>query len=216
MPNLEAPQMEARAATLEQLLAVDLPPLFVRELLDTAPNLYYGTAEADYLLGHVRRALFETKVRNLGVEHGLTVTMESPEKGGCQHVRLSVGRFTFTVCHVAAYDGFPVHSESREQYSEINQHLAQGQLFPVESQPKSEQIYGVIVHAGIRDDFRGISIGFPNNKFTDWVQRPTDLRNIADMQMYQPQQDTRKQIQSTEPKWKSTAEGAAANQGDKK
>ena len=145
-------------------------------MLGIAPNLYrdahdtvynnpvIGKPEADYLLGHQRRALFEAATRNLGVEHGLKVGMEQPEKGGCEHVKIIVGPFGLTASHIAWPAGFPRISRSREQYASINEHLSQNQLFPIESDPRDEQIYGVIVHTeipGRRMNYTRCQSGFP-------------------------------------------------------
>lgn len=105
--------MTEPALPLNQLLATHIPPGFIRAFLEIAPNLYrdayetvhnnpvIGKPEADYLLGHQRRALFEAATRNLGVENGLKVGMEQPEKGGCEHVKIVVGPFGLTASHIA-------------------------------------------------------------------------------------------------------------------
>ncbi len=204
---------------LNQLLATHIPPGFIRAFLEIAPNLYrdafdtvynnpvIGKPEADYLLGHQRRALFEAATRTLCVEHGLKVGMEQPEKGGCEHVKIVVGPFGLTASHIAGPGGFPRISRSREQYASINEHLSQNQLFPVESNPGDEQIYGIIVHSevpGKKNEFHSLSIGFPNHNFTAWVQEPTELIEILEIQerLYRKTEDLQAQVQKTDPVWK--------------
>jgi hypothetical protein len=211
--------MTLPTSTLAELLATDVPPEFVRALLDITPNLYrdayaavyqnpcFGKPEADYLLGHHRRAMFEAALRNLAAKHGLRVIMAKCEKGGCEHVRVVAGRFSLTACHVGGRGSFPRHSHSREQYSLINEHLSQGQLFPVQSTPKDAELYGIIVHTealGRKDKLQSVCIGFPNHEFDKWIQNPTDLRDVADIQqpMYQQAEDLQAVVQNTEPEWK--------------
>jgi len=207
------------ALPLNQLLATHMPPGFIRALLEITPNLYLdaydtvhnnpvlGKPEADYLLGHQRRALFEAATRNLGVEHGLKIEMEQPEKGGCKHVKIIVGPFGLTASHIAWPGGFPRISRSREQYASINEHLSQNQLFPVESNPRNKQIYGIIIHTeipGKKNEFHSLSIGFPNHNFTAWVQEPTEFIEILEMQerLYRKPEDLQAQVQKSDPVWK--------------
>lgn len=208
--------------TLTQLLISDLPPGFVRAVLDQFPLIYseahevvhnnpdYGKPEAEYLLGHQRRALGEASLRNLAVEHGLKVEMLKPEKGGCEHVMITVGRFKFTLCHVASQGAFPKSSPCREQYSLINEHLSQGQLFPIESDPSDADIYAVLVHTGVpgkNSNFKSIAVGFPNHTFDAWLDAPINLLDISDLQgrRYQQKEDLQQQVQSPRPEWKKNA-----------
>lgn len=211
--------MTELALPLNQLLASHISPAFIREFIGIAPNLYHdaydtvynnpviGKPEADYLLGHQRRALFEAATRNLAVEHGLKVGMEQSEKGGCEHVKIVFGPFGLTTSHIACPSGFPRISRSREQYAAINEHLSQNQLFPIESNPRDEQIYGIIVHTevpGRKNEFHSLSIGFPNHNFTAWVQQPTEFIEILDIQdrLYRKSEDLQAQVQKSEPVWK--------------
>jgi hypothetical protein len=216
--------MDHRNATLDGLLAADLPSGFVCALLDLTPNLYrdayaavyenpvFGIPEADYMLGHERRARFEAMLRDVAVKHGLKVAMERSKdeddrEHGCQHVRVFAGRFTFTACHVSSPGGFPRYSRTREQYSLINEHASQGQLFPVVSDPKKSDLYGVIVHTETRrkkEELQSIAIGFPNHEFNAWIQEPIDFRYITAIQqgMFQKPEDLQAAIQNNEPEWK--------------
>lgn len=218
-PNSVACTMTDHSPTLSQILVTDLPPGFVRSLIARFPLIYndayaavynnpdYGKPEADYLLGHYRRALAEATLRNHGVEHRLKVRMEKSEHGGCEHVRVVAGRLSLTICHITSQGAFPRYSHSREQYSLINQHLSQRQLFPVDSEPRNADLYGIILHTeipGQKDKFKSLSVGFPNHEFNAWVQEPIDLLDISDIQSrkFQKQEDLQRQVQDTNPKWK--------------
>ena len=226
--------MNQNALPLDLLLADDLPPGFVRALLDRTHEKYktsydavhknqaLGEDEANYLLGHQRRGEFETMLRNTAVEHRLPVQMERSKdeedrEHGCKYVRVFAGRFHFTACHVISPHGFPRHSRGREQYSKINEHAAQGDLFPLPSHPEEANLYGVIVHteyAGQKDKLRSIAIGFPNPDFSAWIQDPYELDRIENIQKlrYQKFEDLRAPIQKATPIWKKT--GINENKGD--
>lgn len=206
-------------STLRQLLVTDLPPGFVRVLYEQLGKIYpdsyammfndpaLGDTQANYVLGHYRRARAETVLMTTAAEHGLNVIEVQPENGGCKHIYVKTRNFGFTMCHVLTPGGFPNHSESREQSSKINEHLAQGSLFPVASEPDKEVIYGVFVHTeqtGKKDEFNSLYIGFPNPAFDDWIEEPIDLQDILNIQqrLFQNQEDVHAQIQNPVPKWK--------------
>lgn len=205
---------------LRAMLTIDLPPGFTQNLVDSLPLLYQeahaavngnpdlGDSEANYLLGHYRRAIAETKLRQLALLHNIFVETVKPEKGGCEHVRLKVGRFALTMCHVPCPAGFPRQSESREQYALINEHIRQQQIFPVQSNPANSKIYGIIIHteeSHNKQNLASAAIGFPNHSFDGWVEEPIDLMDLRDIQVqkYQREDDLQSQVQSAEPVWKS-------------
>ena len=213
--------MNTNAPTLKQLLLADLPPGFVRALFERIENIYpksytsmfndssLGDEQANYVLGYYRRGLGEAVFINTAVEHGLKVKMVQPENGGCKHVYVTAGRFGFTMCHVSTSGGFPKPSDSREQSSKINEHISQIDLFPVVSEPKKEEFYGVFVHTeqtGKKDIFKSLCIGFPNPEFDDWVEDPIDLQDIIDIQqrLFQAHEDLHEQIQKSDPAWKKS------------
>lgn len=212
--------MSSLTPTLKQLLIADLPPGFVRALLERIENIYPESytsmfnnpslcdEQAKYVLGHYRRGLAETVLMNTAAEHGLKVRLKQPENGGCKHVYVTAGRFGFVMCHVPTSGGLPKPSDSREQSSKINEHISQGNLFPVDSEPSDEEFYGVFVHTeqtGKKDIFKSLCIGFPTPEFDDWIEEPIDLQDIIDIQqrLFQNQEDAHAQIQKPEPMWKN-------------
>ena len=205
--------------TLKQLLANDLPPGFVKKVLGALERVYpeayesvendtrFGKPEAEYMRGPTRRALFETELRNIAVECGLKVEMHKPAKGGCKHVRVLFGRFQIGACHVQSPGAFPQHSDCRQQLSSVNEHISQGQLFSVESEPQDHSLYAILTHTAETTDpskFRSAQIGFPNPDFEEWVEEPIDLMEIRDRQAQalQRREDLQGAIQKPKPRWK--------------
>lgn len=202
---------------LFDLLVSDLPFGFSKSLLDRVPLVYaeafdsvthdprFGEPEARYMHGHTRRAIMEATLRELATDGGLKVEMRRADGvGGPEHVMIQAGRFCFTACHLSTTNGFPKESRHREQYSTINEHVAQGDLFPMPSEPNEADIYGVIIHCEVVGD-KGkvgtLSIGFPNKKCDDWIEEPIALVDLVDAQ--DRLRSKRDESQgSAEPKWK--------------
>lgn len=204
---------------LTQLLVSDIPPALVRRILKVFPTVYadayaqvrdhpqLGEPEAKYLLGHLRRALFETQFRDIAIDCGLRVTMHAPPNGGCEHVQVMCGRFRLIACHVQSPGAFPQHSDCREQYAGINEHISQADWLAVPSEPGEEALFGILTHASERRDqgqFRCAQIGFPDPGFYSWVEQPADLLDLRDLQVtaYQASDDLQGQKQDAAPKWK--------------
>jgi hypothetical protein len=78
--------------------------------------------------------------------------------------------------------------------------MAQKTLFPVESEPREAELFGIIVHteSSNKSVFGFSGIGFPDTSFAGWVEAPIDLLDIIDSQAKsaQPQQNT---IDKAEP-----------------
>jgi len=203
------------SSRLFDLLVADIPSGFCTAALDRMQRIYpeayesvkndprFGEPEVKYMHGHTRRALVEFGLRELAVAHKVKVEMKRAEGfGGPEHVMLSSGRFCFTACHVPSMSTFPRDSRYREQYSAINEHVTQGQLFAVASNPAEADIYGIIIHCeavGSKSKLGTLSIGFPNQKYNDWIDEPIALVDIADAQARLHQKE---QPGSAEPKWK--------------
>ena len=188
--------------TLKFMLAVDLPQEFVRTVMSQAAVVYreafaavqqnttLGEWESQYLLGHQRRAHFEAMLRDAAVLHDLPFSMERSSdlyghSHGVHHVRIAAGRFAFTACHIQSPGAFPKFSRSREQYSRINEHAAQGDMFPDRSDPGETDLYGIIVHSKRHDakgELMSLAVGFPDADFKRWIQVPTPLAEIDELQ----------------------------------
>lgn len=225
--------MASNQETLSDLLVADLPPSFVRQLLKALPKIYpnaekrvqkinpLGEWEEEYLLGHMRRALFEAKFRSIAIDCGLQVEMHKPDKGGCAHVRVLTSRFQLIGCHVQSPGSFPRHSDCREQFSAVNERISQQEMFRFGAEPGEHALYGILTHAAEAKDnstFRSAQIGFPDVDFSEWVEEPVDLLDVQDKQRlrYQPTEDLQAQVQDATPKWKSQSTSLKQhNQSDK-
>jgi hypothetical protein len=204
------------AAPLFELLLADLPSGFCSGLVARMQFVYlesfesvkndprFGEPEMRYMHGHTRRALVEFGLRELAAEHGLGVEMKRADGvGGPEHVMLTSGRFCFTACHISTINSFPKESRHREQYSVINEHVAQGQLFPIASLPTAADIYGIIFHCeagGSKSKLGTLSIGFPNERCDDWIDAPIPLVDLADAQEHI--RNAPDATQAAAPKWK--------------
>lgn len=218
LPNSGHKQMSS-SPLLKQLLIDDLPPAFIRVLLERIEQIYpesymsmlnnpsLGEEQANYVLGYYRRALGESVLQNTAAEHGLSIQLVQPDNGGCKHIYISTEKFGFSMCHVSKSGGFPKHSDSREQSSKINEHLSQGSLFPIESTTNNQKFYGVLVHtehSGKKDSFQSLCVGFPNRDFDDWIEEPINLHDLMDIQhrLFKNHDDLHAQIQNPTPVWK--------------
>jgi hypothetical protein len=204
------------SAPLFDYLAADLPRGFAEAMLVRMPLLYaeayesvmhdprFDEPEARYLHRHIRRALVEKSLRDIGGAHGMKVEMRRADGvGGPEHVMLSVARFCFTCCYLPALREFPQESRHREQYSLTNEHAAQVQMFPVNSRPTEHGIYGIIFHreaAGDKSKLGTLSVGIPNEKCDDWLEEPINLLDLADAQ--QSRELPQDAAKSASPKWK--------------
>ena len=216
--------------TLKDMLATDLPPGFVTTLRSGAASVYrealaavqrnakLGEPESQYLLGHQRRAHFEAMLRESAVLHGLQFSMEraKDDQGhlhGFQHVRVTAGRFAFTACHVQSPGAFPKFSRSREQYAQINEHAAQGNLFPLQSNPKEDELYGIIIHTECRiakGEIQSLAVGFPDPQFKAWIQAPIPLLDIEELQatLFPNSEDAAATTKEPRPMWKTVSTDA--------
>ncbi len=202
-----------------ELLVQDVPPALIRQILDVLPSVYpdaydevhghekLGEPEAKSVLGYLRRGFFEMQFRNIATECGLRVDMHTPTNGGCEHVQVICGRFRLIACHVQSPGAFPQHSDCREQYAGVNEHIAQTDWLAKPSQPGEQSIFGVLTHTSERHDprqFRCAQIGFPDPDFERWVDKPVELLDLRDKQMraYQAQEDLQGRNQDPKPKWK--------------
>ena len=134
--------------------------------------------------------------------------MHSPANGGCEHVQIICGRFRLITCHVQSPGAFPQHSDCREQYAGVNEHISQADWLAVHSEPGEEALFGVLTHASDRHNprrFRSAQIGFPDTAFETWVDKPIDLLDLRDMQIaaYQASDDPQGRNQDAQPKWKN-------------
>lgn len=224
--------MNDHDSNLEELLVHDLPVLFGESLLAQMKLVYaeahasvyenpaLGEAEAEYLLGHQRRALAETVLRNIAIEHRLQVSMIEPDNGGCKSVYVTSTKFGFTMCHVQSGCQFPKHSDTRAQSALINKYIRQRSLFPIDSETGVQKIYGILIHTELseaKDELGSMHIGFPNPDFSGWIDIPIDILDIIDKQKqrFQKPADLQGQIQQPKPTFKERKDLKPVSRDDK-
>lgn len=205
--------------SLREILIIDIPPAFVGRVLNDARWVYkearahvendqlLGDAERAYLEPHYRRALFERKMMDAGLDSGLQATTERVSSGAAQYNLVRAGRLLLTCSRTASRNMVPRSCAFREQYSDVNEHIDQQQLFPVPSAPGDASLYCIIVHGPSIEkpgELGFCSFAFPSRKGDKWVQEPIDLADVRDYQQarYQKHTDDRAQIQVIEPKLK--------------
>jgi hypothetical protein len=204
------------AAPLRTLLLADLPRSYCRGLIDLFQHIYaeaYDSIKNDprfeepefrYLHGHTRRALAEAGLRTFAAKLRSGCEMRRADGfGGPEHVRVTVGRFCFTACHVESPGAFPRESHHRKQYAKINEHAAQRELFTISSKPVDADIYAILAHSealGDKSKLGGLHFGFPNDKGEDWIEEPLSVVDLADDQ--ERSDRPRNSDSAPSPRWK--------------
>ncbi|GGA80009.1 hypothetical protein GCM10011521_17820 [Arenimonas soli] len=205
--------------SLREILVTDVPPAFVTRLLSAAEWVYkeahdtiknntmLGEAERAYLEPHYRRALFERKMLEVALDSGLKAVSEQVASGAAKYNLVRVGRLLLTCSKTSGRYVVPRACSFRGQYSDINEHIDQGQLFPVQSAPQEASLYCIVTHGPSTKNPGTLGyccFGFPAMDMEKWAQQPIDLADIRDYQQqrYQKADDDRAQIQQVEPKLK--------------
>ena len=205
--------------SLREILIADVPPAFVSRLIDDAKWVYkeahahikngplVGDAERAYLEPHYRRALFERKMMDAGLDSGLRAETERASSGAAQYNLIRVGRILLTCSRTTSRNAVPRACAFRGQYSDVNEHINQRQLFPMPSQPGKSSLYCIITHGPSNEKVGELGFccfAFPTQSGERWAQEPIDLVDIYDYQKarYQKRDDDRASIQSAEPKLK--------------
>lgn len=216
--------------SLRDILVSDLPPSFVRRLIDAARWTYleahaqmeghslYGEPECEYLEPHVRRALFEAKLAEIALDSGLKVTTERVASGAAQYRLVRAGRLQLTGSKTTSRNVVPRRCVFRRQYADINEHINQQQLFPVPSDPDVASLYCMIIHGASVErpgELGYCCFAFPTQQGDRWAQEPIDLEDIRDYQAtrYSKVPDERAQIQVVEPKLKPGLGNDAESEG---
>ena len=86
--------MKSRNQTLKEMLIENIPPEFVKELIDYMEHIYadsyaamvndpeLGEEQAKNVIGHYRRGRSETHLQRAAIKHGLKHESVQPEGGG--------------------------------------------------------------------------------------------------------------------------------------
>lgn len=204
--------------SLREILIADLPPSFVTRFIAAAAWAYQeawdqcqnNTLLLDdgkmQLLPHLRRLLLEAKLQEIALDSGLRAESEPVISGAYKYVAVRSGRLVITCSKTTGPNAVPKSCDFREQYSDINEHIDQQNLFPVISNPGKDSLYGIIIHGpGEKEMELGFCcLGFPSQDMNSWAQAPIALADVRDYQQqrYQKPTDDRSVIQEVEPKLK--------------
>lgn len=219
--------------SLREILIADVPPAFVARVLNDAQWVYkearahvkndplLGEAERAYMEPHYRRALFERKMMDAGLDSGLVATPERVTSGAATYNLVRAGRLLLTCSKTPSRNVVTRACVFREQFADVNEHIDQQQLFPVNSTPGDASLYCIIIHGQSIEkpgELGYCCFAFPQKKRDDkwvWAQEPVDLADIRDYQQtrYQKRADERAEIQVVEPKLKPKfSEGSASEE----
>lgn len=218
--------------SLREILITDIPPAFIGRIFKDASWVYkeaharvendplLGDAERAYMEPHHRRALFERKMMEAALDSGLKATTERVTSGAAQYNLVRAGRLLLTCSRTTTRKVAPRTCAFREQYSGVNEHIDQLQLFSVPSTPGAASLYCIVTHGPSTEkpgELGFCCFAFPTQDGKTWAQAPIDLADIRDYQQerYQKRADARAEIQEVEPKLKpkfnedSSSEGSA-------
>lgn len=96
----------------------------------------------------------------------------------CSHVELLLGPFILTASNVEDFNSIPRKAIFRDDLSQLNidfeQKESQGVLF------QSEEIYGIITHAGYKTTPSFINLGFPDSNNSSWLHyRDLEIKPVS-------------------------------------
>ncbi len=173
---------------LEELLHA-LPQAFVEELIALQPEVYQQSYQAtyqgsvvladsaaEYLWPHYRRALFETKLLELGGKHGLRAGVEQTIARNHKYTVVKAGRFLMTCSHVSR--GYSLQSAAfREQNASLNALLPQLLMEAIipDAITAPGDLDAVILHCAGWKDKEGqhpgfLKLGIPSVDNASWDQ----------------------------------------------
>jgi len=204
---------------LRDILVSDLPPAFVTQLRNAFETIYRTTYESvhndpnlassakSYLLPHSRRAELESVLLRLAAEARLATEEHRVRSGAAEFVIVRSRRLSITCSRTPTRDCLPRKAVFREQYADVNQHIAQLSLIPVSSDPGESALYCVVAHGPNILDQRELgflAFGFPNHEGTAWADEPVDIIDLIDLQRrkYQHVDDPLLEIQKVTPRLK--------------
>jgi hypothetical protein len=183
--------------TLQDVIAAELPPLFVsglvprlagvyREVVATMQHPLLGEPEKRNLLPHARRNMVEKAIRDLALDHGLIATVEWAETGSCQFTAIRTPRVLLTVSKTQHDWALPETCHFRRQNSAVNSMLMQSDFFDASAPSRNEQepLYAILTHGPSpgSDDLGFVCIGFPRADMEAWAEAPISILDIQEKQ----------------------------------
>lgn len=157
---------------LEEILS-SVPKLFVAKMIEVQPLIYresrdatysgpvvLGDADAEYLWPHYRRALYETRLREVAAGCGLKAGVEVNAAGNHKYTVVKAGRFLMTCSHVGDLSMLQP-SLFRGQNSALNALLPQLLLKDIADDVRQGgELYAIILHCEDRQERGLVEPGF--------------------------------------------------------
>jgi len=214
--------------TLRDILVSDLPHEFVNALIERLTYVYkestakanndpaWGESGARYIRGHYRHVLSNELLMKLASEHGLSAAMKKTETDSADFLVVSAGRLSLTISHVKGKKIVPDRARHREQYSKINSHLPQTDMFESSYIDNNADIYAIICHGESgKGDLGFVGFSFINeqaNRVLDHVP----VQDVADLQFIQTKavderDEMLAEVQKAEPMLKKPQEKKEAS-----
>ena len=182
--------MKIENPELINALVDSLPVNFLSHLHQSIPGVYseaYAMAfdaptlqkpEAEYLMPHNRRALFETSFRQAAIDSGLKASAKPNRRATASYSLIEAGPFLITASYVCEPRKFVRSALFRNSHAELNKYLAQGQLFGEEkkeeedSTAKANKIYCILLHGADAENSKKLGFmqfAFPDMENKKWV-----------------------------------------------
>ena len=124
--------------SLKDIVLSDLPLGFVPDFLSKLSQGYsesrsraseYSGYEAKNIFPYIRRSICEGIFRKAAQDANLDCEARTNTQGNNHYTWAKANRLLLTISHIRSEKGMPRQAKLRSQYSEINQHLAQSDMF---------------------------------------------------------------------------------------
>lgn len=138
----------------------------------------YGEPEMNWILGYERRAVWEKKLRDIGKDFGLGVSVQRNAAKNHEFTQIIAGRLKLTCSHKLGPDYFMLRSaDFRKDHARLNTLLSQSH-FPFAQQELQQDDGGLLnaiifykVHDKERDQVEYLRIGFPDSENEKWAHK---------------------------------------------
>lgn len=194
-------------------LSNDLPVGFLRSLNSGVPGVYseayemaYTSAvisepEAEYLMPHNRRAIFETFFRAQALTNGLQAVSQPNIRLTAKYSVVKAGKFYITASYVSEPGKFVRPAHFRGKHAALNRYLSQQRIeifdTPDVLQGEEDGIYCILLHGPDKNNKTQLGFmefAFPNKNNTDWVDtfKFSDVLAASEQRLIIPMADNAK------------------------
>ncbi len=210
------------AKKLVEILASELPPEFIIDLKRRLTSVYkesrakavndpaWSEAWDSYMYGNYRHVLSNITLEKLAAQHNLPVEIKKTETESANFCVVKTNKLAFTISHVKTPKSVPDRARHREQYSRINNHLPQRDMFEEHYIDNNCDIFAIICHGESKNSNE---LGFIGFSFTsakgNRVLEHISLDEIYELQYIQTKKTSVRdialaEVQKTEPVLKAS------------